>query len=112
MGGITPTLKKSRLIQSLELGVVTIVDGCQDEEADSVAQGTPCQHIYDGEASGVVGLQKAGHLLSTAVTGVEVSHSVLHGQSLPRDLHRRRPQIQRAGSPQSTHREDVVNNCI
>jgi len=51
-----------------------------------VAQSSPCEHIHDGEASGIVGLEEADGLLRPGVTGLEMRHAVLLRQTLLCDI--------------------------
>lgn len=79
---------------SLELGVVAVVDRSEDEEADGVAKSAPCQHVHEREARRVVGLKDAHHLLRSAVTCLEMRHSILLWQSLARHLqHQNKDQL-------------------
>lgn len=46
-----------------------------------MAESAPGHNVNDGESSGVVGIGDERHLLSEAVTSLEVGLSVLHGQT-------------------------------
>jgi len=46
-----------------------------------MAESTPSHNVNDGESSGVVGIGDERHLLGETVTSLEMSLSVLHGQT-------------------------------